>query len=379
MRIFVAVGRCVGSRVHIFSWVSCHRRIAVVAVAAFAAAGAAWISIATVEAGRLASGPAPTELSQRAGLKLAVRSLFEAGDFAALDRMAEDFRSTGARTSSGVWKLTVFYGAFHELAGELERANGARWQQLFAHVDRWRERFSGQPTAYVVEGEALKTYAFSLRPRFYVHEASTGGDAAYSAAMRNARDFLDRNKAVAAADPHFYVVRADIAAVLGEEPDRFMDLVNEGLVKSPGYYQLYFSGLDYFATSLTGDDEARAARIEAFANSAVARTQAQEGKGLYARLYWHAYSGFYGNQLFQKSRADWPKMRAGLEDVIGKYPDAWNVNHFAYLSCLAGDRDTTRRVIGGLGDHPALQVWQARAIYEGCRSWAASEPATARH
>lgn len=344
-------------------------------VAGFLAIATGWVSIATVEAGRLKPAAEPAELSQRSGLKLAVHRLYLAGDFAGLDRMAEDFRRTGERTPSGVWKLSVFYSAIYDLSDGLQRHDGKGWDQLFARLDTWRGKFPGQPTAYVAEGIALHAYASAQRPRQIVREASTGSDETFAIALRKARDWMETNKAIASSDPQYYVVRADIARAIGEEPDQFMALIDEGLDKTPGYYQLYFAGFDYFAASGEGDTDAQAARMEAFANSAVLRGKQTEGDALYARLYWHAFNGFYGNDLFHKTRADWTRMRNGLKEVVAQYPDAWNVNHFAYLSCLAGDRDTTRQVIAGMGEPPVLKVWQARAVFEGCRKWASANPA----
>ena len=376
-RILAEDGQCAGYRVRLLDRISQKRLLAMAIVAGCLAIGAGWFSIASVEAGRLRPTSEPAELSQRAGLKLAVHTLYDTGDFAGLGRMAEDFRRTGERTSSGVWKLSVFYSALYELSDGLGRHDGKGWQQLFGRLDTWREAFPSQPAAYVAEGIALQAYAGVMRPRQIVREASAGSDESFAIALRKARDWMDTNKAIASADPQFYVVRADIARAMGEEPDQFMALVNEGLDKSPGYYQLYFAGFDYFAVAGEGNGDAQAARMEAFANSAVLRSKQSEGDALYARLYWHAFTGFYGNDLFRKTRADWSKMRSGMKDVVAHYPDAWNVNHFAYLSCLAGDRDTTRQVIASMGEPPVLKVWQARAVFEGCRKWASAAPVVA--
>jgi len=148
--------------------------------------------------------------------------------------------------------------------------------------------------------------------------------------------------------------------------------VDQGRVKFPGYFALDFSGLDYFAagdgTKAIGPAEA--ARIEAFAATA-ASAAGPDADQRYARLYWHAYAAIYGKDLFKQSRVNWPRMRDGMNSLVAQYPDAWNINSFAYLACIAGDRQTTQHLMARLPERPlVLAVWQARAVFASCRKWA---------
>ena len=330
------------------------------------------ISVAGVEASRFQPAAASTELAERNSIKQSVRALFEASDYRALERLAGYYRSSGARTPSGIWKLTVLYGAFHDLSAGIGRDDNRGWQRLSTKIAEWQSQVPGQPTPPIVQAIALKSYAWALRPRTIVVEASTGSEQRFLAALTNTRVLLEADKAVTAADPHYYVLRADVGTALGEPPDALVALIGEGRSKFPSYFALDMSGLDYFAVGSgdksIGPDEAR--RIEAFAATAAADVSA-DGDERYARLYWHAYAAFYGNDLFTRSMVSWPRMRNGMTEIVTHYPDAWNINNFAYLACLAGDRATTRNLMQRLPDRPLLTaVWQAPPMFAHCRSFA---------
>ena len=352
-------------------------RIAGAAALAFGLIAAAWIGIAEVEAGRLQPAQ-PGEIAARENLKQTVHEFYDRSDFAALERLAGDLRSSGARTPSGVAKLSVYYAALHDIAASIGPGDDKGWQRFSVKLAGWQGQFTDQPTAAIAQVIALKSYAWSLRPRLIVQEAATGDDARFLAALNNARSVLDANRAVASADPQFYVLRAQLATALGEAPDQLMALTAEGRQKFPGYAAIDFSGLDYFATGdgakAPGTEEA--ARIEAYVRTASADVPDEDER--YARLYWHAYQLVYGDDLFRRSRADWPRMRVGMSAIAAHFPDAWNLNQFAYFACLAGDRDTTRRLLAEVSDPPPLQIWQSRAVLDGCRQWASLEPQTRR-
>ena len=78
-------------------------------------------------------------MSQRAELKAQVRTLFKADDFSALEKLSASFRDGSARTQSGIWKLTVFYGAFQDAASEVARDDAAGWEKLAGKFMHWQQ------------------------------------------------------------------------------------------------------------------------------------------------------------------------------------------------------------------------------------------------
>ena len=94
---------------------------------------------------------------------------------------------------------------------------------------------------------------------------------------------------------------------------------------------------------------------------------------MYARIYWFASQREFDNDLFRGSKAMWPKMKAGFDDVIRRYPDAWNLNHYAKFACLAGDRSKTREVLAKLPGEPIASAWEPASLLAECRRWSSSQ------
>jgi hypothetical protein len=345
------------------------RRFAIAVPAALIALALTWVGIAEVTARRLNAAHSPAELSERAALKKDVRELFKKDDFAALEALSLSLRDGSQRTQSGIWKLTLFYGAFQDLSTEVARDDTTGWDRMSAKLMRWQQAYKSSPAAIIADVVALKTHAWITRPRQYLLEASTSGENRFTRTLRLAAELLDRNRAVVANDPHSYAVRADLAALLNEAPGPFMERIDEGLAKAPDYFPVYFAGLNYFADANATERPDVARRIEAFANTAVQRLPGPDGAAIYARLYWHAFSAIYGDDLFAKSRVDWTRMRNGIDAVLSRYPDSWNRNNFAYLACLRKDQPTAQRLLAGVSE-PIMAVWKAKKIYSGCQNWA---------
>jgi hypothetical protein len=90
---------------------------------------------------------------------------------------------------------------------------------------------------------------------------------------------------------------------------------------------------------------------------------------MYARLNW-ATMDF---SMFKNGQADWPRMKAGFEQMMKEYPDAWNTNNFAKFACIAKDHETLSALIPKIGDAPIAEAWEDNVnIYRGCQKWAAA-------
>lgn len=319
------------------------------------------------------------ELALRAEVRQRVIDSLHKDDFAALEAMAKTYREQQSRTGSGVWKLALFYGAINESA----RAAGTekdRWSVLAGKMRRWLDLYPSSPTPYVANGIVMKRYAWSLRPRRLVIDVSVRPEEIFVVAIEAAASFLDANRTIARRDPHFYVVRADLAAALALPSTEFVALIEEGLAWAPGYVPIMFSGMDYFAPERAPDGRLGDGRpLEAFANMMQARAGGEAGLELYARLYWHAHATVYGKALFRDSNVDWRKMSAGMDVILARNPDTWNISNFTGLACLVGDRAKARALLDRLKTPAIPQVWETEADFATCRDWARSTQAGLNH
>ena len=131
-----------------------------------------------------------------------------------------------------------------------------------------------------------------------------------------------------------------------------------------------FRGLNYFVVIeyLLPKWSGHFSEMESFVNKAVAATKDREGNSMYARSYWYLSQVQYQDRLFQETAVSWEKMKVGFEDVIKRYPDAWNLNSFARFACMAGDKEKVRDLMPKLAGHFVQQAWPDTSSYWRCQS-----------
>ena len=91
-----------------------------------------------------------------------VRTLLLREDFAALDKVADDVRSTKARFAGGSWKLTSFYAVLAEMRAS-SFAGEADWKQHIAVFRRWVAARPKSITARIALAEAYHGHAWAAR------------------------------------------------------------------------------------------------------------------------------------------------------------------------------------------------------------------------
>ncbi|GEM_PF-1316707 len=319
----------------------------------------------------LLSIPAPPlqagELEERAEYDKRFSMMFLQEQFDALDKLADEYRVTESRSSSGLWMLTHFY------AGIGVVKNGSQDEKYWADIEskalRWAASNPKSPAPINVYANFLIGHGWKYRGSGLAYQVRKEDWKPFYEKLSKAREYLLRNKRIASADPEWYENMLIIARAEGWDRNQFDKLVAEAVSKHPHFYQIYFAALDYLVPIWHGSKE----EVEKFANFAVEHTKAKEGLGMYARVYWYASQTYYGAALIE-SDIDWDKMKRGVDDVLARYPDQWNINNFAYLACLGGDKQKTAELIKNINAPPIYRAWgnSAYNYYERCKAWTSS-------
>lgn len=313
-----------------------------------------------------------SEIALRARITETSQLAFIDENFSKLEEMAQGYRTRKTRTPSGVWHLSLFYSGINDVLDDARRSPApVREAKMASHerrARRWAERYPGSPAAHSVNGLALLARAWSHRGSGYAHSVPPEAWAPFYRHLGLARAYLEEHKTVAAVDPRWYEAMLAIARAQGRDRDEYDKLLDEALEREPLYYQTYFEALENLLPKWHGDVQ----EIERFARDAVNRTAAQEGRGMYARIYWFASQTEFGNELFSESRAVWPQMKDGFDDVVARYPDPWNLNNFAKFACLAGDKAKTKELLSRIGADVVREAWQPALLLQQCAAWSAS-------
>lgn len=305
------------------------------------------------------------ELLQRSDIQNITSLSLLHENYRALDQQANEYRTKKSRTPSGLWKLTLFYYAINDFAA-INRKDEKYWSSLKSKTEQWIKEYPESPTSYIAHGIVLMRYAWKFRGGGFADTVPDDACEPFHENLIKAKEFLEKNKKIASKDPHWYEVMAAIAIPLNTERSEFQKIIDEGLKKEPLYYQLYFAAVDYYAPKWHGNEE----EIEALANWAVELTKKQEGLGMYARIYWCASQTQYGKHLFMDSNVVWKKMKQGIDDVLKRYPDQWNINNFALFACLANDKAKARELFTRITNPMYRVVWDSESDYQQHKAWA---------
>jgi hypothetical protein len=291
-----------------------------------------------------------------------------ANDFAQLERDSTKYLTKKSRTSSGLWMLTLFYAAIEDAieSQTLGKDPDTAFEAIDERTRNWIMEFPDSPTAQIAQGLALMQRGWAYRGRGYASTVKPESWDQFNQFIARARTSLESSKAVASVDPRWYEAMLTIARLQNWERRDFDSLLKEALEMEPLFYQTYFSALEYHLPKWHGDIR----EIEAFAQEAVNWTRKEEGLGMYARIYWYASQSQFKNDLFNNSLVDWPQMKEGFEDVISRYPDAWNLNNFARFACLAGDKPTAMVLLKRIESDVVKEAWVPLLMKQRCAEWA---------
>jgi len=319
-----------------------------------------YVSLPT-HAGAAENAPA-VDLSQRNDIWDEVGRIFARQEFGNLESMFSEAREQNLRLANGTWRLSELYRGLSQVISALVRADPL----IGDRIARWRDLFPDRPTPRIAEAmiyiERVKARG-GLRNFVEVPDLS---HVSQRQDLETARALLLRTREITMRDPHAYVLLGKIGVMLRTNEQEFFELMEEGLAKSPFFYDLYATALDYFLPKWGG----RSDGIESWLDNAVARTQAEEGETLYARLAAHLFEQQYGPALFKSPRFSWERTKAGIAAIMQQYPSHSNAYRYAALSCLAGDLELSNRLMlvrgGWIEGDPPLEAWRYPGKFALC-------------
>lgn len=304
-----------------------------------------------------------SEHSTRQDIFAAVEDSLWNKRFDKLEALAQKFRREKSRTPSGLWKLSFFYEGVKRF---YRGASSSGSTDPEGTIKSWLNAYPNSATSHIAYAAMLNARAWEVRGTGYVSTVPKEAWKPLKEVVERAFVALQQSKEVAASDPQWYTEMAEIATFQDWPIDKFSALIDEALDREPLYFDTYFAAVNRYLPKWGGNAD----MVERFARAAVERTREAEGSALYARIYWSASGGQYRDDLFEDSLADWAEMSRGIDDVVAKYPDRWNLSHFAYFACLAGDYakalDLMNRVQGDVLTEP----WGGWFGYYRCRWWA---------
>lgn len=301
------------------------------------------IAVPDVPAPPISSPDETREHDARETIIARVKTAIATKDFATLDALEQDFRTSRERTPAGVWKLWVYHAQLQYQLGEGIGPGEGCASRMAPLVTQWRKTAPDSPAAAITAASLLLEQAWCFRGGGYASNVSEQAWPRFAEKVEAAAAILDSSRGQASLDPEFYAIKLEAMRMQGVERSEFDSVVAEASAREPAYQKIYSSAAQYLLPQWGGSY----AQIGALARSAAKNSQSSEGMGLYAQIFRSLEE--CGCDIYANA-ADWPTMKVAMRDLYARYPVRNNAEYFANLSCRMGDGVEGRRYIRAL--HP---------------------------
>lgn len=290
-------------------------------------------------------------------------SLFESPDMGPGSVMIHvlDWDSPNCTFDDGRPRLSVLLKALSKSFDDEKN-----WDKSLQRVEGLKLKYPNSALGVVVEASYWATYAWHARGHGYSSTVTPEGWHLFHERMEKSEKILADNKTVGDTLPNWYELMLEVKGALGRSEEERGKIFYEGAKKYKNYLPLYFKMSHYLQPLWGGKWET----VDEMVTWSVNNTKDSEGQSLYARIYWSVgKSVVYKNNLFAVSPAKWPKMRAGFEDLMIRYPKSkWNLNYFAMFACHAGDKKTFLNLRKKMADNIMDDAWSSTVSLELCEN-----------
>lgn len=254
--------------------------------------------------------------------------------------------------------------------GELESGysfifrNQPDWSKSLDRIEYLKKKFPNKPFVALAEAKYWIDYAWNARGNGYASSVTQEGWKLFHERLEKAETILNETKSYSAEIPTWYNEMIEVQSALGRsEEDRDKTFL-EGTKRYKTFYPTYFTMLSYLSPKWGGSWET----VDNLVKWSVDNTKEIDGNTMYARLYWVVSRNMPdGETLFKNTRASWPKMKVGFEDLMARHPKSnWNLNNFAKFACEAGDKKTFLALRRQIGKNVMGAAWQGSPNLDLC-------------
>lgn len=306
---------------------------------------------------------------------------FTASEFSTLDTWYSQARRDNSRLPSGDFRAdrlvqSIAFGEPPAVRPCTEfrcfRANDAYWlaQQQKARV--WLGQHPQSTLAALTLAKAYDAQAWEYRGAGFANNVREEDMLKFRHLANQAVQTLFTHAEHGRKDPNWWSQLLTYSRYTPRGQKNLAKLAHDALAAFPGNPGIYASLADSLTPQWGGSYEA----IAGLAAHAVDNTEAEEGQSMYARVYWSAYGllSKRGTAVFARPDVNWPRIRAGFDDLVQRYPDSTNLNTYARLACISAlDKKTTARLLQRIAQEIEPQVWESRSEFMRCKNWSREE------
>lgn len=298
-------------------------------------------------------------------MALRTREAWRSGDFAALEEIAAKAQSVSNRGAGGLTLAATFYAQLIwgiRYPGPPMDARSAKtscgcapdpaeyarmereWGEVGAKIEKWIALHPRSSTALIAKAKYFHKKAVFFRGSGSVDQVPEQAWPRVAENLKLEGQALRDSYAISRKNPMWYTTAASWMgfgnAPLEARVSALLAMRPEGVAHAePFIAAMYFMEPRWGGSLEMMDELARMADEE---------TAKTDFGSTYARVYWGLATGYDASlrdSFFQKTKADWPKMKQSFEAMIRHFPSSRNYSGYAFFACEAGEAALARSLL----------------------------------
>ncbi|MEO6171751.1 MAG: hypothetical protein ABIP02_01400, partial [Arenimonas sp.] len=180
------------------------------------------------------------------------------------------------------------------------------------------------------------------------------------------KKYLLEHESISKQDPEWFRQMLTITRVEENGDERkHREYFDKAVKQYPDYYPVYFTAAVFYLPKWKGSEES----FDQFAKYAGSKLDSRQAKNIYSRIYWAEICSECGDRDVSNWRAHWSDLEAGFDEIINEYPDQWNINSYAHISCMAYEQEKTLQLMEKIISPPMPEAWSGQFNYQYCAKW----------
>ena len=297
-----------------------------------------------------------------------IAQMLQREEFAKIDCVADQVRSSKERFSGGTWKIHELYGGLNEpVQYPVIHATQEDWKQLFRLLERWQTRQRKSITARVALARAYINYAYDARGEGFADTVSGSGWRLFAERITKAKLILEKASALPVTCPEWYVAMLLVAQNQSWKLADARALFDEAERREPGYYY----DARVFAAYLLPKWSGQPGDTEHFIEEVSDRLEGDQGDILYFQIATASYVVCGCDDSPKLSRERIVRGLKASEDRYGV--SMLNLNRVAYLAIHYGSPDVivADKVMSRIGEQWDAETWEKKEDFDSMKEWAA--------
>lgn len=270
-----------------------------------------------------------------------IKTLFEQEEFAGLERAFREIAADNHRYPTGKSLMSAAYLGMREaMPGD---GVDSRPGEIIAH---WRAKFPKSIWTVFAAARYEYALAWTARTQQYASAVSDEGWIGFKKHLNTAKKLLDSAPPALKDQPLWHNLMLAIVLDLNGVSTEALGVYRKAIERWPAHYEFY----DLMISRLIPRWGGSWSDVNGFIEAASEAQKATEGKSLYTRLYLNLTED--PDIPIWQTKARWPELKQGFEDLITRYPDPIFVSQYLDYACRFHDaeayKSATARQAGGL-------------------------------